>query len=128
MLEDFPEEITETLETPAASKILNVRDNNEQELLDKTRYRAFHHTVAQLIFTGIRCRNDAQTTIYFLTTIVMKLDEDNCKKLRRLPRYLKITIKLPLIPRANEVNVLNWWVDASYTTHDNMRGLTVGTM
>ena len=29
VLDDFPEEITETLETPAASNLFNVRDDNE---------------------------------------------------------------------------------------------------
>ena len=45
VLNNFPEEITETPETPAAEKLFNVRDNNEQELLDKTRAQAFHHAV-----------------------------------------------------------------------------------
>ena len=41
---------------------------------------------------------------------------------------MKRTIKLPLILRADGVNVLKWWVDASYAAHDNMRGHTGGTM
>ena len=84
--------------------------------------------MAQLLFTGIRCRKDAQTEIAFLTTRVRELGEDDWKKLRRLLGYLKQTIKLPLILRADRVNVLKWWVDASYAAHDNMRGHTGGTM
>ena len=30
VLDDFPEDITETPETPAVSKIFNVRDGNEK--------------------------------------------------------------------------------------------------
>ena len=56
------------------------------------------------------------------------LDEDNWKKLRRLLGYLKRTIKLPLILRANGINFLKWWVDASYADHDVMRWHTGGTM
>ena len=52
--------------------------------------------------------------------------EDNRKKLRRLLGYLKRTIKLPLILRADGLIVLKWWVDASYAAHDDMRGHTVG--
>ena len=37
-------------------------------------------------------------------------------------------IELPLILRADVVNVLKWWVDASYAAHDDMRGHTGGTM
>ena len=52
VLDDFPEEITETPETPAASNLFNVRDENEKELIDETQAQEFHHAVAQLLFTG----------------------------------------------------------------------------
>ena len=84
VIDEFPEEITETTETPAASNLFNVRDKNERSLLDKTRAQAFHHAVAQLLFTGTRCRKDAKTEIAFLKTRVRKPDEDDWKKLRRL--------------------------------------------
>ena len=45
-LDEFPGEIPETPETPALVNLLNVRDDNDQELLDKTRAQAFHYTVA----------------------------------------------------------------------------------
>ena len=53
VLEDFPEEITETPETPASSNLFNVRDNKQRELLNETRYQALHHGVAKILFTGI---------------------------------------------------------------------------
>ena len=71
---------------------------------------------------------DTQTAIYFLTTRVRKPDEDNWKKLRRLLGYLKRTITLPLILRANGVNFLKWWVDTSYEANDDMRLYTGRTM
>ena len=55
-------------------------------------------------------------------------DKDDRKKLRRLLRYLKRIIKLSLILRADVVNVLKWWMDASYAAHDGMRGHMVVTM
>ena len=73
-------------------------------------------------------REDTQTAIAFLTTIVRNLDKDNWKKLRIMLGYLKIAINLPLILRADGVNVLKWWVDASYADHDNMRVHTGVTM
>ena len=84
--------------------------------------------MVQLIFTGIRYRKDEQTEISLLTTQVRKKDGDDWKNLRRLPGYIKRSIKLPLILHADDVNVVKWWVDASYATHDDMRGHTVGTM
>ena len=53
VLENLPEEITETPETPATSNLFNVRNEKEREIIDETRAQAFHHTVAQLLFTGI---------------------------------------------------------------------------
>ena len=87
VLDDFPEEITESPETPAATNLFNVREENEREPLNETRAQAFHRTVAQLLFNGIRCRKDAQTAIAFLTTRVRNLDEDDWKKLWRLLGY-----------------------------------------
>ena len=128
VLDYFPEEITETPETPATSNLFTVREDSEQELLNDTRAQAFHHVVPQLLFNGIRCRKDAETAIAFLTTRVRKPEEDDWKKLRRLLGYLKQTIKLPLILRSYGLNMLKWWVDASYAAHDDMRGHTGGTM
>ena len=78
--------------------------------------------MTQLLFTRIRCRKDTHTAIDFLTTGVRKREKDDWKKLGRLLGYLKRTIKLPLILQADGVNVLKWWVDASYADHDDMRG------
>ena len=101
VLEDFPEEIIEAPETKDASNLFNVRDENKQEIIDKTQAQAFHHALAQLLFTGIQCRKDAHTEIAFLTTRVRNPNEDDWDKLRRLLWYLKRKIKLPLILRAD---------------------------
>ena len=57
-----------------------------------------------------------------------KPDEDDWKKMRRLLGYLKRTIKVPLILRSDILNVLKWWVNASYAAHDDMWRHTGGTM
>ena len=128
MLDDFTEEITEKPETSAASKLFNVREDIDQEILNKTRDQAFHHTVSQLLFPGVRCRKDTHTAIDFLTTRVRKPDEDDWKKLRSLIGYLKRKIKLPLILRADGVNMKKWLVDASYAAHEVMWGHRGGTL
>ena len=61
-------------------------------------------------------------------TRVRKPDKDYWKNLRRLIGYLKRTIKLAMILRADGINVLKWWVDASYAYHDDMRGHIGETM
>ena len=50
--------------------------------------------------------------ISFLKTRVRNPDEDDWKKRRRLLGYLIRRIKLPLILRADRLNMLNWCVDA----------------
>ena len=64
----------------------------------------------------------------FLTTRVRKPYEGDWKKLRILLGYLKQTIKLTLTLRTDRLNVLKWWVGASYAAHDNMWGYTGVTM
>ena len=121
-------EIIETPETPDTTNFININEDSELELLDEIQAHAFHHAVPQLLFIGIQCRKDAQTAIAFLTTRMKKPDKDNWKKLRRFLGYLKQTIKLPLILRADIVKVMKWWVDTSYASHDDMRGKTGGTL
>ena len=70
LIDDFLEEITDTPEIPAASNLFNVRNDNKRELLNETRAHDFHRAVAQLLFTGIQFRKDAQMEIVFLMTIV----------------------------------------------------------
>jgi hypothetical protein len=53
-------------------------------------------------------------------------DEDDWKKLTRIIPYLRGSIELPLILRADSVPVPKWWVDGSHTTHPNMRGHSGG--
>ena len=65
--------------------------------------------MAQKLFTRIQCNKDAQTSIAFLTTIVINPDKGDWKELRRLLGYLKIMIELPLILRSDGANVQNWW-------------------
>jgi hypothetical protein len=66
--------------------------------------------------------------VAFLTTRVRTPDEDDWLKLKRLLRYIRITIYMPLIFRADSLNVIKWWVDALFSTHDNWRGHTRATM
>ena len=70
IISGFPEEISTTTKTPASAHLFEVRDKSDQVLLDDKRYRAFHWSVAQLLFACARCRKDIQTAGAFLTTRV----------------------------------------------------------
>ena len=64
----------------------------------------------------------------FLANPVQIPDEDDWKKLVRLLRYLKCNIYLPCVMRADSLNAIKRWVDASYADHTNCRGHTVVMM
>jgi hypothetical protein len=105
-----------------------IRSQKDSKPLEEKRAIAFHHYVAQLLLTTTRSRKDIQTSVAFLTTRVRGSDEDDWQKLKRVLRYIKGTIYLPLILRADRLNIIKWWVDASFAIHDDCRGHTGVTM
>ena len=78
--------------------------------------------MAQILFKTLRVRKYIHPYIDFLAVRVMEPDEDDWHKLRRLLKYLRGTICMPLILRADSLNVIKWWVDALYALHGDMRG------
>jgi hypothetical protein len=66
--------------------------------------------------------------VAFLTTRVKHPQEEDWGKLNRLLRYIRGTIYMPLILRADSFNIIKWWMDASYATHGDCRGHTGATM
>jgi hypothetical protein len=128
VIQDFPEEITGRATSPAADHLFTIRSEKDSKPLEEERAIAFHHSVAQILFTTTSSRKDIQTSVAFLTTRVGRPDEDDWQKLKRVIRYIKGTIYLPLILRADRLNIIKWWVDASFATHDDCRGHTGAPM
>ena len=128
IISEFFDEISKTTQTPASAHLFEVRDKSDRLLLDDKRSHAFHRSVAQLLFACARCRKDIHTTVAFLTTRFREPDEDDWKKLRRLLEYLRGTIKLGMFLRADSLNVIKWWVDASYAIHPDMKVHTGANM
>ena len=52
-----------------------------------------------------------------ITTRVRIPYKDDCRKLRQVLQYIRSTIHIPLIIRAYKMNIVKWWVDASYAMH-----------
>ena len=128
VLYNLPEEINGRDETPVATHLFKVRSREGQVFLDEPRAHEFHHYVAKLLFTSTICRKDIQTAVAFLTMRVKAPDDDDWKKLLQLMQYIKCTIRLPLILSADKLNIIKWWVDASYAAHDDMCGNTGAIM
>ena len=87
---------------------------------------AFHNIVAKALYVVKRARPDASVPIAFLTTRVRSPDVDDWRKLRHMIEYLRSTIDMPLILGDETSGVLNWYVDALFAMHSNMRGHTGG--
>ena len=115
-IDEFPEEMMNTIKTPAGNQLLKV-DDECVKLCERDRIIS-HQLVAELLFLSKRVRPNIHPTIKFLTTRVQNPDKDEWKKLRRVLSHFDATINnLKLRLNANDLNVLHWWVDVSYGTH-----------
>ena len=84
----------------------------------------YHSLAAQCLYLSKRARPDLQTSIAFHYTRVLSPDEDDDLKRARTIRYLMATRHLPLILKVDDNGVVQWWVDASFAVHEDMRSRT----
>jgi len=131
MIEEILKQLPKSLSqgpatTPAANHLFQVSTSAEK--LDKENAELFHRLTAQLLYLSKRARPDLQTAVSFFTTRVTSPDQDDFKKLGRCIRYLRRTAHYPLTLEASSLSYINWWVDASYGVHPDLRSHTGGTM
>jgi hypothetical protein len=112
--------------TAAPDDLFKVKD--DQVKLGTIRAKYFHKIVAMMLYVTKRARPDTALAIAFLTTRVRGPDEDDWRKLEHLIEYLQSSRELPLILGATKTGVLHWYVDASFATHQDMRGHTGGAL
>ena len=63
-----------------------------------------------------------------ISTRVKQPDEDDYEKLGRTMKHLNDTIDMPLTLEASSLQMIQWWVDASFAVHPDMRSHTGGMM
>ena len=114
MIEDFPEKINKISKTPAAENLLEIGTG---KLLDKAKSKAYHTTVAKGLFLCKRSRPDIQPTIAVLSTRVKSPTESDWKKLIKMLEYLKGNSKICLKLKADNLQAVKWYVDASFAVH-----------
>jgi hypothetical protein len=100
--------------------------------LGKNTKKIFHNIAAKMLYATKQARPDTLVAIAFLTTHVREPDVDDWRKLKHLIEYLRLTKDLPLRIGVNKHGTLEWYVDALFAVHPNMRGhagggLTMGT-
>ena len=112
IIDEFPEELGQKVNTPAATHLFDI--NKERTLLSLDMRELYHQTVAKLLWVAMRARPDILTTLSFLTTRVKSPDKDNWRKLLRLLCYLKCTIDLHLRLSSDGTGITKWSIDAAF--------------
>ena len=84
--------------------------------------------MANLSFVIPRSRKYIKVSIAFLCTQVRRLYEDDWGKLVMVIIYIRYTLCLPLIIRAESMSVIKWWVYASFAAHPDCKGHTGAMM
>ena len=102
--------------------------NKDYEKLNTLQAMAFHHIVSKALYLVKRARPDASLAIVFLTTRVQSPDVDDWNKLKHLIKYFRAEVDLPLKLGADGTSISNWYVNASFAVHANMRGHTGGAL
>jgi hypothetical protein len=127
MCTDLPKEMIGSASTPAAGHLFKINSTNPQVLNDKDR-DIFVRLVMQALYLSQRARPDIRTAVSFLSSRLHTPDKDDYHKLARLMKYLQATPDLHLTLSSNGTGNVYWWVDASYTSHEDMKGHTGATM
>ena len=126
VLDEFPEDTTKHVTTPAADHLFDVSE--DAKLLPLQQKEIFHQTVAKLLWVALRARPDILTALSFLTTRVQSPDEDDWKKLVCLLCYIHLTIDLLLRLSADHSGIVKWLIDAAFANRSNFLSQTGGLM
>ena len=123
MLQDFPIKFKEgqVATSPANEKIFT---GGVGKQIDKARSETFHTFVAKGLFLSKRARPDIQQAIAVLTTRVKAPNEADWQKLLRLMKYLNGTKEKVLTLKIEDINMIKWFVDASFAVHDDFKSHT----
>jgi hypothetical protein len=124
--EEFPFDVSKPVPTPAADNIFQVDESSP--VLDQERAEIFHTFVAKALFACKRSRCDLQVAVAMLCTRVQKPTEEDWKKLLRMMRYIRATIKDVLNLRADDLSIVKWYVDASFAVHPDFKSHTGAAM
>ena len=128
MVDEWPGGIKpgDTAPTPATTDLFNVAEDSPP--LPKPMAEDFHTFVAKGLFACKRARPDIHTAIATLCTRTKSPTEDDARKLLRLLRYINGTRDHKLILSAENLEVIHWYVDASFAVHPDMKSHTGAVM
>ena len=128
MIDEFPIKLkkSDTVTTPANEQMFKQDDGNK---LEPKKAEMFHRMVAKALYIAKRGRPDIQPIVAVLTTRVKSPTNGDWEKLLRLMKYLNGTRKKTLtIHTKDGINVIKWYVDASFAVHPDFRSHTGASM
>jgi hypothetical protein len=125
MTDEFPEDLTKST-YPWNENLFKINEANKKLSIKKK--EIFHTFVAKALFLSKRARPDIQPAIAFLTTRVKSPDESDWFKLHKLFGYLKTTKDEVLNLEADNLNKIQWYVDAAYAVHNDKKSQTGAIM
>ena len=103
--------------TLTAANLFTVVETSEKLSVNKTDY--FHQLVARLLFALKRARPGLHMAVAYPCTRVNCPNKANYDKLRRVIKYIRRTIHLPLLLGWDESGAIKWSVDASFAVHND---------
>ena len=127
MCEEFPVDLSQVrhVSTAAPSDLF---DTGDMAPLSKEQSEVFHTFVAKLLFASKRARQDMNPLTAFLCTRVKAPNGNDWGKLVQAMKFLEQTLQDKLILKADDIRVINWWVDASFAVHPDYRSHTGAVM
>ena len=128
LIDDFPRKLNagEHALTPAADALFDT--SKDTNLLERGRAELFHTGVAKGLYLAKRAQPDIHLAIAFLATRVRRPTEGDWKKFERVIKYLNGTKDMRLKLRADHLQCVKWYVDASFAVHNDFRSHTGGMM
>ena len=89
---------------------------------------AFHRSVAKHLFASKGAQPDMQPPITELCTRIKNLMSGDWEKLKRLMKYLNGMRKKKIVLSARNLQVIKWFVDASFAVHLDFKSHTRAAM
>ena len=125
MIKDFSGKVGKS-SVPWTENLFKVDDTAKD--LGPTRRKEFHTFVMKGMFIAKRARQDILPAITFLSTRTKQPNEGDWRKLVKLLSYLNKTQELVVRLEADDSQMVNWHIDASFAVHKDYRSHTGGTM
>jgi hypothetical protein len=121
-----PDEFKKNAKYPWDDKLFSVNPNSPS--VDMKKAEVLHTMTAKALFAGKRSRQDMVPVISFLTTRAQKPTVQDWTKLVKMMRFPYATKGDKPRFQIDRMNVIRWYLDASFAVHPDMRSHTGATM